>query len=606
MYKNTDCGKPRKPDAGNEITVAGWVHRRRDHGSLIFIDLRDRSGLLQVVFNPEVSAEAHRVAESLRSEWVVQVTGKVAPRLPGAENPNLETGEVELAAADLKVLNRALTPPFEVDDDAHVAEDTRLQYRYIDLRRPKMQRIARLRHGVTRIIWDQLSDEGFVQIETPILIKSTPEGARDYVVPSRVHPGKFYALPQSPQQLKQLLMVAGMERYFQIARCFRDEDLRADRQPEHTQLDLEMSFVHQDDVMDVVERLYARIFRETLPGADVPAPFHHLTYRQAMDRFGSDKPDLRFGLELATLTETAARSEARVFQTVASSGGVIRGFAAPGCAGFGRRQTDELIELSQRYGARGLVFIAFDESASSIDALSEEQVRGPLNRFMTLDIIKEIARKTGAKPGDLVLIVAGDEPMVNSVLGNLRNEMGERLGLKDRNSFVFTWVTDFPLFEWDAERNKWEPAHHVFSSPKAEHIEFIESDPGRVHAELFDLVCNGWELGSGSIRIHDPRLQMQVMNVIGYTEDEISERFGHLLKAFAYGAPPHGGMGLGLDRLIAVIAGESSIREVIAFPKTQTAVDPMFEAPGEITAEQLAELHIRVVEQQARPSVSQG
>jgi aspartyl-tRNA synthetase len=358
-----------------------------------------------------------------------------------------------------------------------------------------------------------------------------------------------------------------------------------------------MSFVHQKDVTDVVERLYSRILAETRPDATVSKPFIRLTYDEAISRFGSDKPDLRFGMELATLTETAARSEARVFQSIAADGGAIRGFAVPGAAGYGRRQTDELIELARRHGAQGLVFIAIDESAGSIDSLTAEQARGPMNKFMSIEVIREIAQKTGANPGDLILIVAAAEKMVNAVLGGLRSEMGARLGLKDPDRFEFAWVTDFPLFEWDDDLKKWGPAHHVFSSPKPEHIEFIESDPGKVHADLYDLVCNGWELGSGSIRIHDPKLQLKVFNVIGYTEDQIHERFGHLLRAFEYGAPPHGGMGLGLDRLVAVIAGESSIREVIAFPKTQSAVDPMFEAPGQITREQLAELHISIVEQ---------
>ena len=597
MHKDTDCGQPRRSDAdtGKEITVAGWVNRRRDHGNLIFIDLRDRTGLLQIVFNPEVSPAAHRLAESLRSEWVVKVRGRVTRRIDGAENPNLATGDVELIAHELTVLNQSLTPPFEVLDDVNVSEDTRLQYRYIDLRRQKMQGLLKLRHKVTGIIWNHLSGEGFTHVETPILIKSTPEGARDYVVPSRIHPGEFYALPQSPQQLKQILMVAGIERYFQIARCFRDEDLRADRQPEHTQLDFEMSFVHQQDVTDVIERLYSLILNEVRPEVKVPAPFPRLTFEESMRRFGTDKPDLRLGMELATLTEIAAGSEARVFQSVAADGGAIRGIAVPGCARYGRRQTDELLDIAKRHGALGLVFIAIDEGAESIETMTEEQVRGPLNRFMSIDVIREIARKTGAKPGDLILIVAGAERMANRVLSELRLEMGRRLELADPNEFSFAWVTDFPLFEWDEASEHWTPAHHVFSAPKAEHVGLLETDPGAVHADLFDLVCNGWELGSGSIRIHDPRLQLKVFNVIGYSEEEIDDRFGHLLRAFEYGAPPHGGMGLGLDRLVALIAGETSIREVIAFPKTQSASDPMFEAPSAISDEQLSELHIAVI-----------
>ena len=595
MYKDTNCGEPREATVGSQITVSGWVHRRRDHGNLIFIDLRDRSGLLQVVFNPEYSEKAHDIAGSLRSEWVVQITGKVVRRLPGAENPELPTGTVELSVTDLVVLNRSITPPFEISDDLEVDENTRLKYRFIDLRRPKMQEILKLRHKVTHIMWDFLTEKEFTQVETPILIKSTPEGARDYVVPSRIHPGDFYALPQSPQQLKQLLMVSGVERYFQIARCFRDEDLRADRQPEHTQLDFEMSFVHQDDVMAIVEELYKRIVNETAPNATIPETFTQLTYAESMDRFGSDKPDLRFGMELTTITETAATSSARVFQTVASSGGSIRGFVARGCGNYGRRQTDDLTEFAKSSGAQGLVFIALDESAASIDVLEDDHIKSPLKKFLSLDIIKKIATEMGAEPGDLLLVVAGTEKLVNTVLSNLRNEMAKRLELADPNEFAFAWVYDFPLFEWDEDLKKYEPAHHVFSSPKPEHMEYLDTDPGKVIGTLWDLVCNGSEMGSGSIRIHDKELQTKLFNIIGYTEEQIGDRFGQLLTAFTYGAPPHGGMGLGLDRLIAVLVGEQAIREVIAFPKTQTAFDPLFEAPSPIEDQQLDDLHIRVV-----------
>ena len=595
MYKDTNCGEPRESTVGSLITVAGWIHRRRDHGNLIFIDLRDRSGLLQVVFNPEHSEAAHELAGSLRSEWVVQITGKVVKRLPGAENPELPTGSVELSATKIVVLNKSLTPPFEISDDIDVDDNTRLKYRFIDLRRPKMQAMLKLRHRVTHIMWDFLTDEGFTQVETPILLKSTPEGARDYVVPSRLHPGEFYALPQSPQQLKQLLMVSGVERYFQIARSFRDEDLRADRQPEFTQLDFEMSFVHQDDVMAVVEELYLKIFHELLPDATVSDPFIRLSYTESMERFGTDKPDLRFGMELTTITETAATSDARVFQAVASSGGTIRGFVAPGCGNYGRRDTDRLTDFAKSSGAQGLVFIALDESAPSIDALEDDHIKSPLKKFLSIDIVKQLANETGAKPGDLMLIVAGTSRLVNTVLSNLRNEMARRLELVDENDVSLAWIYDFPLFEWDDDLNKWEPAHHVFSSPKAEHMQYLDTDPGKVLADLYDLVCNGQEMGSGSIRIHDKDIQTRVFGVIDYGEDEIQDRFGQLLTAFTYGAPPHGGMGLGLDRLVAILAGEQAIREVIAFPKTQSAVDPLFEAPAIITDQQLEELHIRVV-----------
>ena len=595
MYKDTNCGEPRESTAGSLITVAGWVHRRRDHGNLIFIDLRDRSGLLQVVFNPEYSEAAHELAGSLRSEWVVQITGKIVRRLPGAENPELPTGTVELSATKIVVLNKSLTPPFEVSDDIDVDDNTRLKYRFIDLRRPKMQAMLKLRHRVTHIMWDFLTENGFTQIETPILLKSTPEGARDYVVPSRVHPGQFYALPQSPQQLKQLLMVSGVERYFQIARSFRDEDLRADRQPEFTQLDFEMSFVHQDDVMAIVEELYLKIFHELLPDATVSDPFIRLSYTESMERFGTDKPDLRFGMELTTIIETAATSDARVFQAVASSGGTIRGFVAPGCGNYGRRYTDRLTDFAKSSGAQGLVFIALDESAPSIDALEDDHIKSPLKKFLSIDIVKQLANEMGAKPGDLMLIVAGTYRLVNTVLSNLRNEMARRLELVDENDVSLAWIYDFPLFEWDDDLNKWEPAHHVFSSPKAEHMQYLDTDPGKVLADLYDLVCNGQEMGSGSIRIHDKDIQTRVFGVIDYGEDEIQDRFGQLLTAFTYGAPPHGGMGLGLDRLVAILAGEQAIREVIAFPKTQSAVDPLFEAPAIITDQQLEELHIRVV-----------
>ena len=590
MYKDLECGTPRASDAGRIVTVAGWVDTRRDHGNLVFIDLRDRSGLLQIVFNPDVSPDAHRLAEQIRPEWVVQVTGKIAKRIQGAENDALATGEVELVANQATVLNRALTPPFEVKDETRADELTRITHRFIDLRRAQMQRRIKLRHEVTRSIWNYMDAQGFTYVETPILIKSTPEGARDYVVPSRVHPGSFYALPQSPQQLKQMLMVSGVERYFQIAKCFRDEDLRADRQPEHTQLDLEMSFVHQHDVMELVEGLYTSIVREHLPDSNLSTPFTQLTWDDAIELYGTDKPDTRFELTLTTLTDIAVKSDARVFKAVADAGGVIRGFVAPGCAGYGRGQTDALLDVAKAAGAQGLVFIAIDDSAESIDALKDDDFRSPLKNYLSVDVVKELALASGASVGDLILMVAGPASIANLALSTLRNEIAHQLNLIDDNQFAFVWVYNFPLFEWDDQTRGWTPAHHVFSQPKPEHLDIIESSPGEVYAELFDLTCNGIELGSGSIRIHDADIQRKVFNVIGYSDDEVAERFGHLLRAFQYGAPPHGGMGLGLDRLVAMLAGESSIREVIAFPKTQSASDPLFDAPAAIAPDQLLEL----------------
>ena len=595
MYKDKNCGEVDESAIGSTITVAGWVHRRRDHGNLIFIDLRDRSGVLQVVFNPENSEIAHEIAGTLRSEWVVQIQGQVISRLPGAENPELFTGMLELSASDLVVLNPSLTPPFEVSENTDVDDNTRLKYRFIDLRRTRMQELLRLRHKVTHMMWDFLTEKNFTHVETPILLKSTPEGARDYVVPSRIHPGNFYALPQSPQQLKQLLMVSGVERYFQIARCFRDEDLRADRQPEHTQLDFEMSFVHQNDVMEIVEDLYTKIVNEIVPDSTISTPFAKLTYAEAIERFGTDKPDLRFGMELTTITQIASRSGAQVFSAIESTGGVVRGFVAPGCSNYGRRQTDGLTDFAKSSGAKGLVFISLDENAESVEVLEEHHIKSPLKKFLSVQSVKEIAVEMKAVPGDLILIVAGTEKLVNTVLSNLRNELARQLKLIDPKQFAFAWVYDFPLFEWDEDLNQYQPAHHVFSSPKQEHLKYIETDPGKVLADLFDLVCNGMEMGSGSIRIHDRDVQEQVFSVIGYSSDEITERFGQLLTAFTYGAPPHGGMGLGLDRFVATLAGESAIREVIAFPKTQTATDPLFEAPSTIENEQLDELHLRVV-----------
>jgi len=596
MYRDMTCGEPRQSDSGKIITLSGWVHRRRDHGGLTFIDLRDFSGVMQVVFNEDNAPDAHALAGDLRSEWVVQVKGTVQERRTGADNPDLPTGAVELIASELTVLNRSETPPFEVEDDLNVADETRLRYRFVDLRRPRMYKNLKLRHDVIQAARNYMVGDGFLEIETPILLKSTPEGARDYVVPSRVHPGSFYALPQSPQQLKQLLMVSGVDRYFQFAHCFRDEDLRADRQPEHTQIDFEMSFVEQEDVLQVLEGLYTAMVTETRPDLRVPSPFPRMTYAEAIERFGSDKPDIRFGMEVSRLTGIVADSGFGVFEAVAAAGGAIRAIVAPGCAGYTRRQTDELIEFVKSSGAQGLIPIHIAASVANLDEVTLEDIRSPIRNHVSLETLREMAETAGAGPGDLMLIIAGPEQVVNVAISNLRAEMGRRLELADPDVFSFLFVVDFPLFEWDDDRNGWAAMHHVFSSPRPEDVDLLDSDPGSVLGQLYDLVLNGVELGSGSIRIVDRTIQEKVFELIGHSQEQVDERFGHLLRAFQYGAPPHGGMGLGLDRIVMLLAGEDNIREVIAFPKTQAAVDPLFEAPGAITDEQLKELSIRVVE----------
>ena len=594
MLKSISCGSLRAEHAGQSATLAGWVHRRRDHGSLIFIDIRDRDGLTQVVFNPEIAPDAHRTAESFRNEWVVQVSGEVAPRPEGTENPGIATGAIELVASDARVLNEALTPPFYINEESEVEELLRMQYRYLDLRRPGMRDMLILRHKVVKFIRDFLDQRGFLEVETPILIKSTPEGARDYLVPSRLYPGSFYALPQSPQQLKQLLMAAGVEKYFQIARCFRDEDPRADRQPEHTQLDLEMSFVEEDDVLGLIEELYTELIDAVMPEKSVLRPFPRLTYAESMASYGTDKPDLRFELEMADLSDIAASTDFRVFTSAVESGGIVKGFCAPGCASYSRRQTDELIDFVKAWGARGLVTIALT-GEGSVGDLTEDQVRSAAARFLSLEQIKEIAEKTGAGVGDMVLIVAGPEKTTNQALSSLRHEMGRRLDLADPDMIAFAFVTDFPLFEWNENEERWDAMHHAFSMPKYGTEKFIDSDPGRVIGRLYDLVANGHELASGSIRIHTRELQEKVFEVLGYTTDDVAERFGQLLTAFEYGAPPHGGIAPGIDRLLMVLLQTDNIRDVIAFPKTQNGIDPLFGAPGEVDHGQLDELRLKVL-----------
>ncbi len=585
MLKNTNCGELRPEHIGQEVLLAGWVHRQRDHGGLIFLDLRDRSGRVQVVFDSTVSAAAYAVGQEARAEYVLQVRGTVRPRPADMVNPDMPTGAVEVAAREARVLNPARTPPIYVHKEEDEDITLRLKYRYIDLRRERMLRNLLLRHRVVKFIRDYLDREGFVEIETPIMTRSTPEGARDYLVPSRIHPGCFYALPQSPQQLKQLLMVAGFERYFQIAHCFRDEDQRADRQPEHTQLDLEMSFVEQDDVLGLIEGLLTAMVPAVVPHKRVLAPFPRLTYDESMRRFGSDKPDLRYGMELSDLSDLVAASAFGVFRGAVAEGGQVRGIRAPGCSGYSRRELAELEEMAKKAGAGGLVCLAVEA----------EGVRGPAARHLEGEKAALLERM-GAQVGDLLLIVAGRPSVVAASLDALRREMGRRLGLADPDLLAFAFVVDFPLFKWNEEEGRWEAEHHPFTSPHDADLSFLESDPARVRANCYDLVCNGWELASGSIRIHRREVQERVFGVLGYTMEEARQRFGHMLEAFEYGAPPHGGIAPGIDRLVAILAGEESIREVMAFPKTNQAVDPMMGAPAPVTEQQLRELHIRVTE----------
>ena len=601
MLKTHSCGELRASHEGQTVALAGWVHRRRDHGGLIFIDLRDHGGIVQVVFNPKEAAGAYVVADSVRGEYVIQVQGAVARRPRGTENRQIPTGEIEIKARAAELLNPAKTPPFYIVEETEVEDLLRLKYRYLDLRRERMHRNIVARAQATKYIRDFMTERGFVEIETPCLTAPTPEGARDYLVPSRVNPGRFYALPQSPQQLKQILMVAGFERYFQIARCFRDEDLRADRQPEFTQLDIEWSFIEEGDILQLMEDLHTGLFQALRPDLKVVKPFPRYTYDDAMRRFGTDKPDLRFGLELVDFSALLRESEFTIFRQTIGGGGVVRAICVPGGVALSRKQIDDLTTFVQQYGAKGLVSLAL-QGDGSLDTLSQEDIRSPMARYFTLEQAKEMARLAGAQRSDILLMVADREGVANKALDALRRELAARLELADPNTRHFAFITDFPLLEWHQEDERWYAMHHPFTSPKEEDIPLMDTDPGRVRARAYDLVCNGWELGGGSIRIHRRWLQEKMFQLLGIGPEEAQRRFGHMLEAFEYGAPPHGGIATGLDRTVALLLGEDDIREVIAFPKTKSAIEPLTGAPSLVTPEQLTELHVAVVEREGEPA----
>ena len=584
------CGELRKEDIGKEVCLMGWVHRRRDHGGLIFIDLRDRTGISQLALDPDRDPEAHSKAEAVRNEFVIAAIGKVSPRPEGTINPKMATGEVEIEVSELRILNVAKTPPFQLDEYTEVAENLRLKHRYLDLRREAIQKNLIMRHQVAQTVRRYLSDNGFLQIETPMLTKSTPEGARDYLVPSRVNLGTFYALPQSPQIFKQLLMVSGFDRYFQITRCFRDEDLRADRQPEFTQIDCELSFVDHNDVMSVMEGMVAAIFKSAL-NIDLQLPMPRMSFAEVMERYGVDNPDLRFAMELVNLTELVKGCGFKVFASAADNGGQVKAINAKGCATFSRKELDDLTDFVAIYGAKGMAWVKIQEDGTW---------QSPIAKFFTEDQLAKIGEALDAKPGDLLLFGADKTGIVNESLGRLRGHLGQKLGLASPKEYKFVWVTEFPLLEWDAEERRHVAVHHPFTAPMDQDVPLLDSEPGRTRAKAYDLVLNGSEIGGGSIRIHDQKVQSRMFDLLGIGEEEARQKFGFLLDALEYGAPPHGGIAFGLDRIMMILTEAGSIRDVIAFPKTQKATCLMSEAPGVVEEKQLRELGIRLA---ARPKV---
>lgn len=584
MHRSCGCGRVTEKDCGKELTLAGWVNTRRDHGGLIFIDLRDRSGIVQVVMSPQYGEDAFHKAEDVRSEYVLAIRGIVRERSPETINPKMQTGKIEVVVSEMRILNKAKTPPFYVEDGIDVDETVRLKHRYIDLRRPEMQRNLIMRHKIVHEMRQFLDAHDFLEVETPILTKSTPEGARDYLVPSRVNPGKFYALPQSPQLFKQLLMVSGLERYFQIARCFRDEDLRADRQPEFTQLDIELSFEDQDFILDLMEHMMQRIFKNVL-NVDIQIPFKRITWDDAVNLYGSDKPDLRFDMHFYDISDLLRDTGFKVFRNVLDNGGIVKAITVKGDAAIPRRELDGLVDYVGNYGAKGLAWIGLNKDGS---------LKCQITKFLGEDKIREIGKFCEAENGDLILIIADKPKVVAQALGELRLEMARRMNLIDENEFCFRWVTDFPMFEYSEEDKRWVAEHHPFTAPRDEDVQYLLTDPSKVYAKAYDMVLNGVEAGGGSLRIYQEELQEKVFKAIGITHEEAQEKFGFLLDAFRYGAPPHAGIALGLDRLVMLMLRLGSIRDVIAFPKTQSAIDQMTQAPSEVVDMQLKELHIRV------------